>query len=320
MSILDAPIARLDGTAATLGEITGGRPALLVNVASKCGLTPQYAGPRAAPGEVRRPRLHRGRPAVQPVRRPGARQPEEIAEFCSATYGVTLPDDREDRGQRRGAGTRSTRDAGRDAQREGRGRRHHLELREVPRRRRRRGRRPLPPQVVPDDPALVDASSPCSAEPTRHSWLPKTADPSLLVAETGRPGRRTRPRSGLHRQRQREHGVGARRRRARAASVSVQPVTTRSSTSSTGARRATSASSAAAARHRGHPLGGVGRALAGRDVGVDDRPAADHRHLQVAGQPVGEVARSAWAGSRTRRTTIAVDRAAASRRAPRCTA
>ena len=43
MSLLDAPIARLDGTPATLGEITGGRPALLVNVASKCGLTPQYA-------------------------------------------------------------------------------------------------------------------------------------------------------------------------------------------------------------------------------------------------------------------------------------
>ena len=42
MSILDAPIGRLDGSDATLGEITGGRPALLVNVASKCGLTEQY--------------------------------------------------------------------------------------------------------------------------------------------------------------------------------------------------------------------------------------------------------------------------------------
>ena len=42
MSLLDIPIARLDGTDATLGQITGGGPALLVNVASKCGLTPQY--------------------------------------------------------------------------------------------------------------------------------------------------------------------------------------------------------------------------------------------------------------------------------------
>ena len=42
MDLLETPIARLDGTPSTLGEITGGRPALLVNVASKCGLTPQY--------------------------------------------------------------------------------------------------------------------------------------------------------------------------------------------------------------------------------------------------------------------------------------
>ena len=44
MTILDASLARLDGTPATLGDLTGRRPALLVNVASKCGLTPQYTG------------------------------------------------------------------------------------------------------------------------------------------------------------------------------------------------------------------------------------------------------------------------------------
>ena len=44
MSILDAKLDRLDGTPTTLAELTGGRPALLVNVASKCGLTPQYTG------------------------------------------------------------------------------------------------------------------------------------------------------------------------------------------------------------------------------------------------------------------------------------
>ena len=61
---------------------------------------------------------------------------------------------------------------------------------------------------------------------------------------------------------------------------------------------------------RGDPLGGVGGALARRDVGVDDREAADDRDLQVAGQPVGEVGGQRRAGRATRRTTIAVDRRA----------
>jgi glutathione peroxidase len=91
MTILESPIARLDGTPATLGEIAGGGPALLVNVASKCGLTPQYAGLE---------RLHeqysqRGFSVVGlPCNQFGGQEPgssEEIAEFCSATYGVTFP-------------------------------------------------------------------------------------------------------------------------------------------------------------------------------------------------------------------------------------
>ena len=91
MSILDAPIARLDGTPTTLGEITGGRPALLVNVASKCGLTPQYAGLE----ELHEQHADRGFTVVGlPCNQflgqePGT--PTEIAEFCSATYGVTFP-------------------------------------------------------------------------------------------------------------------------------------------------------------------------------------------------------------------------------------
>ena len=91
MSIPEQPIARLDGTPATLGEITGGRPALLVNVASKCGLTPQYTGLE---------QLHEtyGEESFTVVglpcnsfygQEPGTA--EEIAEFCSATYGVTFP-------------------------------------------------------------------------------------------------------------------------------------------------------------------------------------------------------------------------------------
>ena len=92
MSILDATIARLDGTPATLGEITGGRPALLVNVASKCGLTPQYTGLEQLQEQYADARLHRRRrcPATSSAARSPARA-EEIAEFCSATYGVTFP-------------------------------------------------------------------------------------------------------------------------------------------------------------------------------------------------------------------------------------
>ena len=89
MSILDAPIARLDGTPGTLGELTAGRPALLVNVASKCGLTPQYAGLEKL-AETYPGLAVVGFPCNQFMgQEPGS--PEEIAEFCSATYGVTFP-------------------------------------------------------------------------------------------------------------------------------------------------------------------------------------------------------------------------------------
>jgi glutathione peroxidase len=91
MRTLDLPIGRLDGTPTTLGEITGGKPALLVNVASKCGSTPQYTALE---------RLHeeyapRGFTVVGvPCNQFGGQEPgsaEEIAEFCSTTYGVTFP-------------------------------------------------------------------------------------------------------------------------------------------------------------------------------------------------------------------------------------
>lgn len=91
MSLLDTPIARLDGTPGTLGQITGGRPALLVNVASKCGLTPQYAGlEKLHEGYADRGFTVVGLPCNQFLgQEPGT--PEEIAEFCSSTYGVTFP-------------------------------------------------------------------------------------------------------------------------------------------------------------------------------------------------------------------------------------
>jgi glutathione peroxidase len=91
MSILDAEIARLDGTATTLGKITEGRPALLVNVASRCGLTPQYTGLE----QLQEKYAERGFTVVGlPCNQFMGQEPgsaEEIAEFCSATYGVSFP-------------------------------------------------------------------------------------------------------------------------------------------------------------------------------------------------------------------------------------
>ena len=89
MTLLDTTLARLDGTPGTLRDLTGGKPALLVNVASKCGLTPQYTALEA---------LHEQHPDLAVVGLPcnqfGGQEPgtsEEIAEFCSATYGVAFP-------------------------------------------------------------------------------------------------------------------------------------------------------------------------------------------------------------------------------------
>ncbi len=91
MSLLDTPIARLDGTPATLGELTGGRPALLVNVASRCGLTSQYG----ALEELHEKYEPRGFTVVGfPCNQFGGQEPgtaEEIQTFCSTSYGVTFP-------------------------------------------------------------------------------------------------------------------------------------------------------------------------------------------------------------------------------------
>ncbi len=89
--LLDVPVTTLQGETTTLRELTGGGPALVVNVASKCGLTPQYAGLEALHEEFS-PRGFTvvGVPCNQFMgQEPGTA--EEIAEFCSATYGVTFP-------------------------------------------------------------------------------------------------------------------------------------------------------------------------------------------------------------------------------------
>lgn len=91
MTILDESLARLDGTPATLGDLTGHKPALLVNVASKCGLTPQYT----ALEKLHEDYSGRGFGVVgMPCNQFGGQEPgsaTEIAAFCSSTYGVSFP-------------------------------------------------------------------------------------------------------------------------------------------------------------------------------------------------------------------------------------
>ena len=90
MSIVSIPIARLDGTPDALAAATG-KVTLVVNVASKCGLTPQYEGLEALQKKYAdRGFTVVGVPCNQFMgQEPG--NPEEIATFCSTTYGVTFP-------------------------------------------------------------------------------------------------------------------------------------------------------------------------------------------------------------------------------------
>ena len=90
MSIYDANIAGLDGKPFDLHGIKG-KAALVVNVASRCGLTPQYEDLEALQKQYEgRGFTVLGVPCNQfGQQEPGS--PEEIATFCSMTYGVTFP-------------------------------------------------------------------------------------------------------------------------------------------------------------------------------------------------------------------------------------
>ena len=89
--LLDLPVTTLSGEDTTLRKLTGGGAALLVNVASRCGLTPQYTTLEALQQEFG----GRGLTVVGvPCNQFADQEPgtaEEIAGFCSATYGVTFP-------------------------------------------------------------------------------------------------------------------------------------------------------------------------------------------------------------------------------------
>lgn len=90
MTIFTAPIRSLDGEETTLAPYEG-QTLLIVNVASRCGLTPQYEGLEALQRELSgRGFSVLGFPCNQFMgQEPGTA--EEIKEFCSLTYGVTFP-------------------------------------------------------------------------------------------------------------------------------------------------------------------------------------------------------------------------------------
>jgi glutathione peroxidase len=90
MSIYDVDIAAIDGTAGALAPLSG-TVTLVVNVASKCGLTPQYHGLEQIHEQYEgRGFSVVGVPCNQFLgQEPGT--PDEIVEFCSTTYGVTFP-------------------------------------------------------------------------------------------------------------------------------------------------------------------------------------------------------------------------------------
>ncbi len=90
ISVASVPLTMLDGRATSFEEYAG-RAVLVVNVASKCELTPQYATLETLAGTYAdRGLTVLGAPCNQFLgQEPGSN--EEIAEFCSTTYGVTFP-------------------------------------------------------------------------------------------------------------------------------------------------------------------------------------------------------------------------------------
>ena len=90
MSVYDVSINALDGSPVDLHGYDD-QEVLLVNVASRCGLTPQYTGLE----ELQKTYEGRGFTVLGvPCNQFGGQEPgtsDEIAEFCSTTYGVTFP-------------------------------------------------------------------------------------------------------------------------------------------------------------------------------------------------------------------------------------
>ena len=88
--LYEIPVRKIDGTETTLGEFEG-KALLLVNVASKCGLTPQYEGLESLYKQYKDKGLAvLGFPANNFLaQEPGTN--EEIQEFCQLNYDVSFP-------------------------------------------------------------------------------------------------------------------------------------------------------------------------------------------------------------------------------------
>ncbi|AGM08855.1 glutathione peroxidase [Amycolatopsis sp. MJM2582] len=90
MGIHDIPLKTLAGEDTTLGALEG-KTLLVVNVASKCGLTPQYTGLE----KLQERYADKGFSVVGfPCNQFAGQEPgtaEEIQTFCSTTYGVSFP-------------------------------------------------------------------------------------------------------------------------------------------------------------------------------------------------------------------------------------
>jgi len=89
-NLANIPLRTLDGTDTTFGQF-GDKLVLVVNVASRCGLTPQYEQLE----ELQKKYAARGFTVVGfpcnqfMFQEPGSN--EEIADYCSTTWGVTFP-------------------------------------------------------------------------------------------------------------------------------------------------------------------------------------------------------------------------------------
>ncbi|TLS18570.1 MAG: glutathione peroxidase [Betaproteobacteria bacterium] len=89
-SVFDFSVCRADGSQQSLADYRG-QVLLIVNTASRCGFTPQYAGLEAL---YRRYREQGLTVLAFPCNQFGAQEPgsaEEIASFCSLNYDVSFP-------------------------------------------------------------------------------------------------------------------------------------------------------------------------------------------------------------------------------------